>query len=456
MGMIKTLEKFIKKYSFDKKKTFLISVSGGMDSVCLWDICARLKKKLGLSYEVIHFNFHLRGSESNRDEKFVRERAKMLGDKLRVFDTPLKKGSGIQKRAREARLNKLAWYCKKRNSTVSVLLAHHEDDQIETYLMRNERGAGEKGLAAMAAHSPQNGFSIYRPLLKVPRRKISVYIQKHKLTFVEDSSNAGLVYLRNRIRHQEVPKLDLKARRHIVKEIAFNQRQALIIEKKVADFLKGQGEWISKAAYFDLPQAVRFAVFRVRLKDAACELTEKGFAQIEQTLQLSRFVKMPFGQLLVVNESSSFGIFTKETWQMKTAKVEPVVVKREGLYLGGNVQIGMGPYKLGKPKGVALSKTLFLNPDKVAFPLVIRSWHDGETIAPFGRHKPQKIKDFLGRKGLTHSQKRSVLGLYQKSNQLIALIGVEIDARYALESPPVEALMIKIVRSRVDKSCFRA
>ena len=174
------------------------AVSGGADSVALLWGMYLLKDKLGITLSAAHFNHQLRGGESDRDEAFVRQ----LCDR---YDIPLFVGSeqvqagekGLEAAAREARYRFL------KTLPGKIATAHTADDNAETVLMHLVRGTGLKGLGGIA---PVNG-SVIRPMLTVTRKEVLAFIEEYHLAYVEDSSNSGDDFLRNRLRHRVMPLL---------------------------------------------------------------------------------------------------------------------------------------------------------------------------------------------------------------------------------------------------------
>ncbi|MBX7147901.1 tRNA lysidine(34) synthetase TilS [bacterium] len=431
--MQQSLIHFLKKYKFEHGKPFVVGVSGGADSMVLWHLLHQLKPVLKLNYEIIHFNFHLRGDESNRDEAHVRNMADFFKDKLTVVDSPLKKGSSVQERAREVRL---AYFSKKfsQQKDGAVFLAHHQDDQLETYTIRQQRGAGERGLACMWPVTFYNHFSIYRPLLNFSRKKIRTYGSAHHVLFVEDSSNATAAYLRNRVRHQVVGSMSSIEKKKILHAIKTAQKNEQTIRKKTDQFLKNKNI-ISKINFFRQNQAVRFSIIRrlIANMNEKRELSQKNYLQIEKVLKASRSVAMPFGSLLLLSEGKTFYFVTQKSFCKKGP--EPAVLPGLGCY--ENIE-------LFEKKVVRLSPhSLYLDAQKVSFPLILKPWQPGERFIPYGRRNPQKIKDYLAKKGFSAFQKQKVLALYGADSKLLALVGVEIDARYALPKLPGKALIVK-------------
>ena len=215
--MLRRVVKYIRdKELLEKGDRVLVCVSGGADSVALLDVLQRG----GYECVVAHCNFHLRGEESDRDERFVREvigeRLKAKGEKLCVkdFDTvgyAQEKGISIEMAARELRYR---WFAEVAAETgcKAIAVAHHQNDQAETVLLNLKRGTGIRGLCGMRAKSHLGARSqepgvktipIIRPLLCTTRDYIEHYLKDIRhLPWVDDSTNTDTSIKRNAIRQQ--------------------------------------------------------------------------------------------------------------------------------------------------------------------------------------------------------------------------------------------------------------
>lgn len=215
--MLRRVLKYIRdKELLEKGDRVLVCVSGGADSVALLDVLQRG----GYDCVVAHCNFHLRGEESDRDERFVREvigeRLKAKGEKLWVkdFDTvgyAQEKGISIEMAARELRYR---WFAEvaAETSCKAIAVAHHQNDQAETVLLNLKRGTGIRGLCGMRAKSHLGARSqepgvktipIIRPLLCTTRDYIEHYLRDiRKIDWVDDSTNTDTSIKRNAIREQ--------------------------------------------------------------------------------------------------------------------------------------------------------------------------------------------------------------------------------------------------------------
>ena len=174
------------------------ALSGGADSVALLFALYLLKDKLDLRLSAAHFNHHLRGEESDRDERFAREFCLRYDIPLTVgHGTILPGKKGLEAAARDAR------YAFLNSLDGKIATAHTADDNAETVLMHLVRGTGLKGLGGI---SPRNG-RVIRPMLMVTRQEVEDFCREWCLDYVTDSSNHTDEFLRNRLRRHVMPLL---------------------------------------------------------------------------------------------------------------------------------------------------------------------------------------------------------------------------------------------------------
>src|SRR3974390_6614 len=180
-----------------------VAVSGGADSVCLLHLLMDLRARWNLSLTVIHVNHLLRGSDSDADERYVRDLAARLGLTAIVEHIRLPSAGNLEQAARDARRP-----TSPRELDAGrfdrVALAHTLSDQAETVLFRFLRGSYTTGLAGMRPVTPEG---IVRPLLETSRAEVLDYLQQHGIAWREDRTNQELRFSRNRIRHHLLPAL---------------------------------------------------------------------------------------------------------------------------------------------------------------------------------------------------------------------------------------------------------
>lgn len=174
------------------------AVSGGADSIALLWALYLLKEEWELELHAAHFNHQLRGGESQRDARFVRDFCEGYGIPLHMGSAEITPGGkGLEAAAREAR------YAFFNTLPGTIATAHTADDNAETLIMHLVRGTGLKGLGGI---SPRNG-RIVRPMLSITRQEVEAFLAEYSLPHVEDSSNSGDSFLRNRLRHHVMPLL---------------------------------------------------------------------------------------------------------------------------------------------------------------------------------------------------------------------------------------------------------
>ena len=197
--MLNKLTAFIRRYEMvNPGDNVVCAVSGGADSMALLWAMYLLKDKLGINLSAAHFNHRLRGAESDRDEAFVADFCKGYGiDFVARAGNVVAGAKGLEAAAREAR------YAFLRSLPGKIATAHTASDNAETVLLHMVRGTGLKGLGGV---TPVNG-AVIRPMLSVTREEVLAFLAEYSIPFVEDSSNSGDDFLRNRLRHHIVPQL---------------------------------------------------------------------------------------------------------------------------------------------------------------------------------------------------------------------------------------------------------
>lgn len=203
-------------------QTLLAAFSGGLDSRVLLELLALLKPVLRYELRAMHVHH---GLSPNADQwaDFCRTTCHQLGVPLDIVhvQVPTDSGHGTEAAARKARYAAL-------NAAHAdfILLGHHEDDQAETLLLQMLRGAGVKGMSAMAEHDAKKRY--LRPLLAVSRDELQHFATEHQLQWIEDESNADTGYDRNFCRHQILPVMEQRfpAARHTLARSAMHMAEA--------------------------------------------------------------------------------------------------------------------------------------------------------------------------------------------------------------------------------------
>jgi len=250
-SLIKKIQNFSHQFDlWEEGDKIVVGVSGGPDSVCLLDILVNLAKKRKFELSVAHINYGLRGRDSDNDEIFVRELAQKYNLKIEVLNA--KKESKISSTENNLRNIRYDFFRKiiKENNFNLIAVAHNQDDQAETMLMRLIRGSGLLGLRSIL---PKNN-NIIRPLLDISRGEIIDYLNENKLSYRIDKTNKENKFLRNKIRNKLIPILEKEYNPALKKTLA----EAASSIAQDYDFIFTSSEKIFKRINFDVSKNVYF------------------------------------------------------------------------------------------------------------------------------------------------------------------------------------------------------
>ncbi len=191
---------FKKKIASIKNRNFLVAVSGGPDSMALVAMCRTLEyenNKLKFHYVIVNHGIR---KNSTKESIKVKSDLKKYKINLKIIDNKKKINNNIQHNARKIRYHLLNEECKNRKIKV-ILTAHHQDDQIETFLIRLSRGSGMQGLSSMSDTTNLNKqVKIFRPFLQIKKLELTKISKKVFGSYVRDPSNKDQKYLRVKVR----------------------------------------------------------------------------------------------------------------------------------------------------------------------------------------------------------------------------------------------------------------
>ncbi|MDP2837964.1 MAG: tRNA lysidine(34) synthetase TilS [Candidatus Moranbacteria bacterium] len=213
---MKQVQNFVAIHNlWQPRERFIVAVSGGPDSLCLLDLLFLLSQKYDFSLHIAHVNYALRGADSDLDEARVREAAHIYNLPITVFHPPKISTANLEEKLRDIRYQFFEKLRLQEKYTL-IAVAHHQDDQAETFLLRLLRGSGMAGLSAMR---PKNN-SIVRPLLSTRREDILQYLKERHLSYRTDASNTNPQFLRNRLRNTLIPFIEKEYQPKIKKMLA--------------------------------------------------------------------------------------------------------------------------------------------------------------------------------------------------------------------------------------------
>lgn len=454
--------------------TFLLAVSGGMDSMCMADLF--LKQFGADAIAVAHCNFHLRDLESDGDENLVCEWARNNGVKVFVkhFDTisyAKERGLSIEMAARDLRYAWFSHLCQD-NGYSALVVAHNANDNAETLMLNLLRGTGLKGLHCMDSISRLSvnegqEMIVLRPLLEFTRKQIEGHVLTHKVPYRDDSTNFESEYKRNRIRNEVFPvfeRINPSYIRTLNREIGYFSEAGSIVDEWCQSqvpsvLLSADPAVISISALLSIPHW-RYLLYYL--------LEPYGFnsqttASVEDLLSSSRTLS---GKRF---ESDSYVLYTeRDTLVLRKRDNEAghvdvfpdidadvcAVVRGPGIYNHNGVRWQVELIDRGD--GIVLIQpdgTLVADADKLVFPFVCRKWKQGDWFVPFGMRGKKKVSDLFGDLKMTSIEKSMALmvvdcrGNLAEQQHVAAVLGRRLDDRYRVDDTTKKIVRITLLNN---------
>lgn len=392
----------------------LVGLSGGADSIAL----AHLLYSMGYKILPMHINFHLRGEESDRDQRFVEEFCQKYLPKTTLATSFAQteavakmEGISIEMAAREIRYEAFGVLAY-REQCRWIAVAHHADDQVETALLNLARGTGGAGVAGMKV---VNG-NLFRPFLTTTRNELLKYIQTEQLAYVTDSTNNDTEIKRNYIRHKLIPafeEVNPAFRSSMLQSIShFREEQEVLNEQKkifVDQSVNGDegsielGEVVhnTSGSYFFKRWINDFGFNYAQAEDMLKSWDSDQSISFWSGDTLAQIYR---GKLFVIKGTSGYLGF--ETRALNdTSSLDTLTI-----------------YK-GEKRG---TKTLYIHSDYNKKELIVRMGNRGDMFRPFGMKQGRKpLFRYLGERGVPEFY-RPFCPVIECEGEIIAVLPFEI------------------------------
>ena len=343
------------------KEKVLIACSGGPDSMALLDMA---KDKYDVY--VAHINYHKRDS-ADRDERIVRNYCKKNNIPLYVKDYKDFKGGNFQDKARVFRYEYFASLVKELKLK-RVLVAHHKDDLIETYLLQLKRG-GEVSYYGLKKEVTIKGIKVKRPLLKYFKDDLLDYCHLNKIKYGIDESNLGNDYARNKIRHEVVEKMTKKEKNALVKEIKLKNNDLSLKSKDAKKYL-------NKRTKISIKEFLNYKEANFLLREMIKEnISTKEVNELIKQIKEAKSLEILIGTKYLVKEYDYLEVYPKENdYKYVLDKIKYIKTKHFNLTKTGTSK-----------EGVTLKED--------DFPITIRNYREGDSILM--RYGTKKINRFF-------------------------------------------------------------
>lgn len=431
--MLEKVKDFINRENLiPQNSTVIVGLSGGMDSMVLLDILTLL----GYNCIAAHCNFHLRNDESDRDEKFVKNWCKTIDTQYTSINFDTKQYAADRKISIEmaARELRYCWFEAIRNEYQAnyIAVAHHKDDSVETLLLNLIRGTGIKGLTGI---SPKNGH-IVRPLLCLSRNEIESYISERDIPYVTDSTNHEDIYLRNSLRLNVIPLLETL--NPSVRETIFRTSRNLTEAEKI--YSESIQKSISKVfndnkIYID--ELKRTASQRSVLFEL---LTPYSFtpSTIEDIYESIDSIS---GKIFYSDVNSDLG---KKGYRLiKDRNIFLLDALTECNNKDKTFLIEEGASEILEPIRLIIRilnssdeikyhrNILYLDEEKIKYPLELRRWRAGDWFIPFGMKGRKKLSDYFTDHKFTLKDKDEAW-ILTSGEDIVWLVGERNDDRFKI------------------------
>lgn len=445
----------------DRGQHLLVAVSGGPDSVALLSLLHRLRSSWSLTVNAVHFNYGLRGAESDGDQEFVAALCRELEIPLSTRRLDVRgraRRTSLQAAARDLRYRAMLDMAEECRAD-RIAVGHTADDQAETVLLWMLRGAGLTGLSGMPAC--RDG-KIIRPLIDTTRQDILAYLTHAGLPFRQDSSNAKPLYLRNRIRQEVMPILTrlVPSSVHALCRLAevcreddryLDQQVAALCASRIRQ--EREGGWaIDRSFLQQLPRAVQRRVVRDLLRRCDSLHRPPSIRTVERVLQA------------VMKKGSVSGIAMKST-RLVVGKNLVHFIPSEPRELSHDQRHQAVPTILTVPARVTWAGTgqtiraqqlarshvraaaqgrncIVVDADRVSGPLVVRAWQPGDRFHPLGmKGRSKKLQDFFTDLKVPIDARRRIPVVVSPEG-IVWIVGYRQDERWALTAATERCLVI--------------
>ncbi|WP_181416930.1 tRNA lysidine(34) synthetase TilS [Nitrospira lenta] len=449
---------------FEPGHHLLVAVSGGPDSVALLTLLHHLVPRWRLQLTAVHFNYGLRGLESDEDQAFVMSLCEALQVPLRCVSLDARtrpQRVSLQAQARDVRYRAMARLAEDVGAD-RIVVGHTADDQAETIVLWMLRGAGITGLAGMPV---QRDEKIIRPLYEVRRRDLLEFLDATGQTYRQDSSNAKPIYARNRIRHQLLPLLSQLAPAAIDALCRMGdlcREDDRYLEDQTASLCASLvqpdgvgGYFIDRLGLQVQPLALQRRLLRDVFRRMHPSRRPPSLATIEAVHRLlsskrggerhcpgdvhvqvtpNALLVLPAHALALPQESE--GVVKRHLVQI------PSVIEWAGT--SQRIRVQEGTREAAHQLSVSPGWVMIVDADVLSYPLHIRPWRAGDRFVPSGmKGRSKKLQDYFMDLKIPVSQRRRI-PILDSPQGIVGVLGFRQDERFQVSGRTRRCVVIRM------------
>ena len=420
---------------------YLLAVSGGIDSMVLFDLFI----KNNINFSVASCNFQLRGKDSDNDLKFVENIC--IKNSINLYSTVLDvdkfstmRKISTQMAARELRYDFFKKILEKHKYSY-IVTAHHLDDNIETIIFNFIKSTGYKGLVGI----PFNKNKILRPLINTSKEEIEDYAVSNNISWRLDKSNNSNKYSRNKIRNEVIPllkEINPSLGKSLTESLKRIQKLSHDIKTRIDLFIQKFVDF--KDDYINIKKDFIHDIekYEILLFDF---FHDYGFnySQIENIIKSlkaknqKKFISLNYE--LIIERKSIF-IITKDflvKTRYESKEIENIILPFFNLSVK---KYNKSLFTLNKSNNNAQ-----LDFDKITYPICIRNYKKGEKFLPLGMRKNKKISDFLSDKKVNYIIKLRQCVITDSTDSVLWVVGHQISNKFKVDSETKNILEFEII-----------
>lgn len=447
--MLEKVKSYVEKWQMLTSEDCVIAgVSGGADSVCLLLVLLELQKELGFEVIAVHVNHGLRGEDADADEAFVKKFCEERDVPLEIYFAEVEsiakeRKQSVEEAGRDVRRQCFEQACCKYGGT-KIALAHHLNDNAETFLFRLARGTGLKGLGGMAPVSDR----YIRPLLCVERGEIEEYLEEQGICYCTDASNESDAYARNRIRNHVLPymetEINSKAARHISETMEQMRLVQEYLEEQTQCYMEQcveqteKGYLIRAEQFYQVPKVLQPSLLKkvmVRICNKEKDLESVHLKQLQELFdrQTGRKIDLPY---CMEAKRVYSGVEISKKSKEEVEGVEETLIdfnEWEGFVEWKNKRIHWRLVNKSQTDGETLEKshTKRFSCDIIKNGISFRTRRSGDyiTIHPDGR--TQKLKTYFINEKIPQDERDNVL-LVADGSHILWIVGYRENCAYQI------------------------
>jgi tRNA(Ile)-lysidine synthase len=397
-----------------KRDDFVIAgISGGPDSMLL----LYLLHRAGIKTVSVHCNYGLRGKASDQDQKLVEQMSSMWEiECVSVrLDSEEAGDDNFQNWARKRRYE-IFYDLKREYQANYITTAHHQDDQVETILQKILRGSGTAAWKGMSVKEDD----LFRPLLGIGKDEIMQFVQEFNIPYRIDGTNEESTYARNFLRHNWFPELNrfFPGWKDNLLKIPNRAEEFESMADHILSGISEHPDRLNRSGFLSLPETIRPVILHrfIEKNERKSGLSHSFLSNIESLEELQTGKAVQISKYLSVERDRDLFIVVQNEEPQGDTGVITIQRFSDSVKTGGlkmSLEPCTGKYKEG---------VLYLDVDKISFPLTLRNWQKGDVIKPLGMAGSQLISDHLTNRKIWSSKKDEAKVLETFDGMICALI----------------------------------